>query len=69
MKLENVKRITSKLNLQKIKMLQFLIWKGNRQLATLKYKSKSQPTIITVKDKDVTTLKTSFMLSTIFLQI
>ena len=35
----------------------FLIWKGIRQLITLKYKNQRQPSIITVKGKDVTNSK------------
>ena len=34
-----------------------LIWKGIQHLATLKYKSKRQPNIITVKGKNVTNSK------------
>ena len=34
-----------------------LIWKGIRQLITLKYKNKRQPSIITVKGNDVTNPK------------
>ena len=34
-----------------------LIWKGVRQLITLKHKNKRQPRIITVKGKDVTNPK------------
>ena len=34
-----------------------MVWKGIQQLITLKYKSKRQPCIITVKGKDVTNPK------------
>ena len=54
MKPENLKRITSKIMLKKNKNDTFLIWKGIRQLITLKHLSKRQPSIITVKGKDVT---------------
>ena len=34
-----------------------MIWKGIRQLITLKHKNKGQPSIITVKGKDITNPK------------
>ena len=47
-----------KIYLKKNKNDTSLIWKGIRQLITLEYKSKRQPSIIiTVKDKDVTNPK------------
>ena len=52
MKLENLKRIASKIILIKIKMDTSLIWKGIRQLIVLKHKSKRQPSITTVKGKE-----------------
>ena len=53
MKLKNLKRITSKIILKKNKNNTSLIWKGIRQLITSKHKSKRQPSIITVKGKDL----------------
>ena len=48
MKLENV---------EKNKNDTSLIWKEIRELITLKHKSKRQPSIITVKGKDITNPK------------
>ena len=45
-----------------------LIWKGIRQLITLKSKSKIHPNIVKVKGKDITNpTEIAIMLSTIFL--
>ena len=55
MKLENLKRIISKIILKKKDTS--LTWKGIRQFITLKHKNKRQPSIITVKGKDVTNPK------------
>ena len=52
MKLKNLKRITSKIILKKIKNDTSLIWNRIQQLITLKHKSNRQPSIITVKSKD-----------------
>ena len=46
-----------KYSFEKNKNDTFLIWKGIRQLTTLKHKSKRQPSIITVKVKNVTNPK------------
>ena len=52
MKLKNLERVTSKIILKKINTYKN---KGIRQLIMLKHKrSKRQPSIITVKGKDIT---------------
>ena len=61
MKLENLKRITSKLVWGKNKYESSLIWKGIQHLITLTLKRKRQTSTLTVKAKEVRNPKTSLM--------
>ena len=61
MKLENLKRITSKLVWGKNKYDTSLIWKGIQHLITLTSKSKRQTSTLAVKGKEVRNPKTSLI--------